>query len=99
DRLLVLGGGRKLLDVSIAGARAMHRVVEADGVATGAPGAGVAEGGRLVGRFPDSEGRLMALVEGEALPGQPATLEEVVMGHLAAGRTGVSLAGSGGLAA
>jgi ABC-2 type transport system ATP-binding protein len=77
DRLLVLGGGRKLLDVSIAEARAAHRVVDGD--------ASVGEG-RLVGRFPDQEGKLVALVEDATGPGRPATLEEVVLGHLAAGR-------------
>ena len=91
DRLLVLGGGRKLLDVSIAEARATHRVVDADHAA---------DGGRLVGRFPDTEGKLVALVEGESLPGSPASLEEVVMGHLAAGRGGAAMAaGNGALAA
>ncbi len=76
DRLLVLGGGRKLLDVSIAEARAAHRVVDDGPIDTG----------RLVGRFPDPEGRPLALVEGAVGPGRPATLEEVVLGHLAAGR-------------
>ena len=76
DRLLVLGGGRKLLDVSIAEARAAHRVVDDGPIDTG----------RLVGRFPDPEGRPLALVETAVGPGRPATLEEVVLGHLAAGR-------------
>jgi len=76
DRLLVLGGGRTLLDVSIAEARAAHRVVEA-----GSPIAGA----RLVGTFPDPDGRLVSLMEG-AGSGRPATLEEIVLGHLAAGR-------------
>ncbi len=76
DRLLVLGGGRKLLDVSIAEARAAHRVVDD----------GPIDAGRLVGRFPDPEGRPQLLVEGAAGQGRPATLEEVVLGHLAAGR-------------
>ena len=44
DRLLVLGGGRCLLDLSMEAARAGHRVVEGDGPF---------EAGRLVGRFPD----------------------------------------------
>jgi ABC-2 type transport system ATP-binding protein len=77
DRLLVLGGGRTLLDVSIAEARAAHRVVDGDGPI---------DVGRLVGRFPDPEGRPVALVEDAEGPGRPATLEEVVLGHLAAGR-------------
>ena len=76
DRLLVLGGGRKLLDVSIAEARAAHRVVDD----------GPIDAGRLVGRFPAPEGRPLALVETAVGPGRPATLEEVVLGHLAAGR-------------
>lgn len=79
DRLLVLGAGRKLLDVSIAEARATHRVVEGDGPL---------DAGRLVGRFPDPDGRPLALVEGAEGPGRPATLEEVVLGHLAAARGG-----------
>jgi ABC-2 type transport system ATP-binding protein len=77
DRLLVLGGGRKLLDVSIAEARATHRVVD---------GESLLDAGRLVGRFPDPVGRSVALVEDAEGPGRPATLEEVVLGHLAAGR-------------
>jgi ABC-2 type transport system ATP-binding protein len=77
DRLLVLGGGRKLLDVSMEEARAVHRVADGDGPI---------DAGRLVGRFPDPGGRIVALVRGEAGPGRPATLEEVVLGHLAAGR-------------
>ena len=90
DRLLVLGGGRTLLDVSIAEARAAHRVVDGDGQI---------DGGRLVGRFPDPEGRAVALVEGAAGPGRPATLEEVVLGHLAAGRVRRATAGPTGEAA
>ena len=79
DRLLVLGGGRKLLDVSIAEACATHRVVD---------GPLAVDAGPVVGRFPDPDGHPVALVEGAAGPGRPATLEEVVLGHLAAGRAG-----------
>jgi ABC-2 type transport system ATP-binding protein len=77
DRLLVLGGGRKLLDVSIAEARATHSVVGA---------AEALEGGAIVGRFPGPEGEPLALVAGDGARGRPATLEEIVLGHLAAGR-------------
>ena len=77
DRLLVLGGGRKVLDVSMEEARAVHRVAD---------GEGPIDAGRLVGRFPDPGGKIVALVRGEAGSGRPATLEEVVLGHLAAGR-------------
>jgi ABC-2 type transport system ATP-binding protein len=80
DRLLVLGGGRKLLDVSIAEARATHRVVGA-GVAIESEGGDV-----LVGRFPGPLGEPQALVAGAGSGGRPATLEEIVLGHLAAGR-------------
>ena len=80
DRLLVLGGGRTLLDVSITGARAAHRVVDDGQVGVG----------RVVGRFPDPEGRPLALVEATEGPGRPATLEEVVLGHLAGARTGAA---------
>jgi len=94
DRLLVLGGGRKLLDVSIAEARAAHQVVDGDGPI---------DVGRLVGRFPDPDGKLVALVETAGGPGRPATLEEVVLGHLAAGRirrvVGAGGAGTNGEAA
>ena len=78
DRLLVLGGGRKLLDLSIAESIASHRVVE-----TRAPG------DEVVGTFMDGQGELLSLVTTQAssaLRGRPATLEEVVLGHLAAGR-------------
>ena len=81
DRLLVLGGGRVLLDVSIAEARAGHRVVEAGSDNAG----GIAQG--LVGRFPDPDGRSLVLVARSDETGRPATLEEIVLGHLAAGRT------------
>ncbi|HTC86612.1 MAG TPA: ABC transporter ATP-binding protein [Candidatus Acidoferrum sp.] len=87
DRLLVLGSGRKLLDVSIPEAIATHRVLEADD--PGAEGA--------VGAFPGPSGERLALVaiprahgdetRDATLPGRPATLEEVVLGHLAVGRS------------
>jgi ABC-2 type transport system ATP-binding protein len=77
DRLLVLGGGRRLLDLPIAGAIAEHRVVASD----------VGErSGTVVGTFPDSDGCPLDLVAGAPSLGRPATLEEVVLGHLAAGR-------------
>jgi ABC-2 type transport system ATP-binding protein len=77
DRLLVLGGGRRLLDLPIAGAIAEHRVVASD----------VGErSGTVVGTFPDSDGCPLDLVAEAPSLGRPATLEEVVLGHLAAGR-------------
>jgi ABC-2 type transport system ATP-binding protein len=81
DRLLVLGAGRTLLDLSIAGAIAEHRVIDAtDGAAAPTPGS-------LVGAFPGPAGERLSLVRGdESIGGRPATLEEVVLGHLAAAR-------------
>jgi ABC-2 type transport system ATP-binding protein len=81
DRLLVLGAGRTLLDLSIAGAIAEHRVLEAT---TGTEGPAPAS---IVGIFPGPAGERLALVRGdESVGGRPATLEEVVLGHLAAAR-------------
>jgi ABC-2 type transport system ATP-binding protein len=88
DRLIVLGRGHTLLDLSIAEALAHHRVVEGSG------GEGMAAD-RVVGSFPSPGGEPLTLVRvrpAEALPpdgpsaGRAATLEEVVIGHLAAGR-------------
>ncbi len=78
DRLLVLGGGRKLLDLSIAESIAAHRIVETTSAAD-----------EVVGTFMDTDGGMVSLVRtppGSIPHGRPATLEEVVLGHLAAGR-------------
>jgi ABC-2 type transport system ATP-binding protein len=84
DRLLVLGGGMTLLDLSIAGALADHVVV---GVGDEEQAAGVgAAGATVVGRFPGPSGERLQLVRGAAVGGRSATLEEVVLGHLAAAR-------------
>jgi ABC-2 type transport system ATP-binding protein len=89
DRLIVLGKGLTLLDLSIAEALAHHRVVDGtadDAVAAAGPGA-------FVGGFPAPAGEPLVLVRtpvivAAATPviGRAATLEEVVIGHLAAGR-------------
>ena len=82
DRLLVLGGGAVLLDLSIAGAIAEHSVVEEVG-----PGGTVrAITGTVVGVFPGPAGERLSLVRGDGAGGRQATLEEVVLGHLAAAR-------------
>jgi ABC-2 type transport system ATP-binding protein len=93
DRLLVLGAGRTLLDLSIAGAIAEHRVVDITGAAeaTGgaAPGAepGTVPLDGVIGSFPGPAGERLSLVRtGSDAIGRSATLEEVVLGHLAAGR-------------
>ena len=79
DRLIVLGGGRSLLAVSIAEAIAGHSVV--DGVVAGDVAAGAAG---AIGTFPSPTGEPLTLLRGRG--GRAATLEEVVIGHLAAGR-------------
>ncbi len=81
DRLLVLGGGQTLLDLSIAGAIAEHVVIDSAGASPVVPG-----GSTIVGIFPGPAGERLGLVRGPAPGGRPATLEEVVLGHLAAGR-------------
>jgi ABC-2 type transport system ATP-binding protein len=88
DRLIVLGKGHTLLDLSISEALAHHRVVE------GAPLVPIAAD-RVVGAFPSPAGEGLTLVRvpvahavgaDAAVEGRPATLEEVVIGHMAAGR-------------
>jgi ABC-2 type transport system ATP-binding protein len=94
DRLVVLGRGRTLLDLSIADALAHHRIVEAAGWDPALPG--------TIGTFPTTTDERLTLVRvgpdgggphgggpnggaADAI-GRPASLEEVVIGHLAAGR-------------
>jgi ABC-2 type transport system ATP-binding protein len=84
DRLVVLGGGRKILDVPIADAISSHRVGAAETLRTAA-------GGQPVGTFPGPLGERLTLwlvspggPEDPAL--RPATLEEVILGQLAASR-------------
>lgn len=87
DRLIVLGKGHTLLDLSISEALAHHRVIEGVAAVGGAVD--------LVGSFPSPGGdplRLIRLPAAQPLTpdapsaGRPATLEEVVIGHMAAGR-------------
>ena len=89
DRLIVLGKGHTLLDLPIAEALAHHRIVEGPP----AEAAGGAPGDTLIGTFPAPSGEPLSLVRAPALvpvgaepAGRAATLEEIVIGHLAAGR-------------
>jgi ABC-2 type transport system ATP-binding protein len=89
DRLIVLGKGHTLLDLSIGEALAHHRIVEAPA----AEAARLAGQDAVVGSFPAPAGEPLSLVRvavvapvGEEPLGRAATLEEVVIGHLAAGR-------------
>jgi ABC-2 type transport system ATP-binding protein len=84
DRIVVLGGGRKVLDASIAAAVDGHRVATAGAL----PDSTV---GNPVATFLDSAGQPITLWHvpsaGPADPAfRPATLEEVVLGQLAASR-------------
>lgn len=75
DRLIVLGDGRLLLDTSIETAQVTFTTV---------PGAS-ARGRPAVGTFAGPTGELLTLVQ-DHVDGRPASLEEIVLGHLAATR-------------
>ncbi len=72
DRLIVLGVGRVLLHDTVASAMAAHAISTKEH-----PGA--------VGSFGAPDGSRMYLVRGTAE--RPATLDEVVLGYLASGRS------------
>jgi ABC-2 type transport system ATP-binding protein len=74
DRLVVLGHGRVLLEAPISEAKAGYRAVIDGGSVVGA-----------VGRFIGRAGDALALVPATE-EGRPATVEEIVLGHLAHGR-------------
>lgn len=77
DWLIVLADGRLVLSTSLAEARTRFSTT------VGAP----ASGQVVVGSFSDPSGQLVILVDGRHF-GRPATLEEIVLGHMAAARTG-----------
>ena len=84
DRIVVLGGGRKILDESIGEALASHRISAAEATPA-VPGA------QPVGTFPGPVGQRLTLWQ--VPPERPedpalraATLEEVILGQLAASR-------------
>jgi ABC-2 type transport system ATP-binding protein len=83
DRLVVLGVGRILLHDTVAEALATHWLAT-DGAST--------LNGDTIGSFGGPAGERLTLlrragVEGEATNLRPASLEEVVLGYLASGRT------------
>ena len=80
DRLVVLADGQLVLSDAVATARERYRTVPADAL----------EGRVVIGRFAGPDGALLALVDGGT--GRQATLEEVVLGHLAARRSAPRLA-------
>lgn len=76
DRLVVLAGGRLVLATTVVAALATYRTVpaaELDGVES-------------VGVFAGPDGTPLALVDRGSTGGKGATLEEVVLGHLASAR-------------
>jgi ABC-2 type transport system ATP-binding protein len=102
DRLIVLGKGHTLLDLTVAEALAHHRIVEA----TAAGAVAVVPADALVGSFPSPSGEPLSLVRAPALAavgsapvGRGATLEEIVIGHLAAGRRRAAMSATEGMAA
>jgi ABC-2 type transport system ATP-binding protein len=80
DRILVLGDGLVLYHETVVASIAGHRVLD-DGDAL--------HGAEIVGRFPGRRDEKHVLVRSsDASLGRAGSLEEVVMGYLAAGRTG-----------
>ena len=84
DRLAILGGGRVLLDCPIDDARKAHRLADLD-----APPAGAS----LVGTFarnrdlrPVALWRVVAISGKSDEPNDVASLEDIVLGYLSAGR-------------
>jgi ABC-2 type transport system ATP-binding protein len=79
DRLLVLGEGRVLFDDTAAASVSRHRVVD---------GSAPLDGLDVVARFPDSHNIPHVLVRStEPAVGRTASLEEVIVGYLALGRS------------
>jgi ABC-2 type transport system ATP-binding protein len=75
DRLVVLADGRLVLSDAVDAARERYRTVSADEL----------DGQVAIGRFAGPDGAPLALVAAPSL-GRPATLEEIVLGHLAGAR-------------
>ncbi|MBI3751720.1 MAG: ABC transporter ATP-binding protein [Chloroflexi bacterium] len=88
DRLLLLADGRVLAHDTIEATRAAHRTLR-----RGADGAERPTTGALVSVFPERDGRLVELRRVEpGTPGEPSTLEEIVLGYLASVRPARRLA-------
>jgi len=79
DRLVVLAGGRLVLDTAVSAAREESHTVAADD----------APSGTVIGSFSGPAGEQLSLVR-DPSTGQPASLEEIVLGHLSAARSHVS---------
>jgi ABC-2 type transport system ATP-binding protein len=93
DRLIVLSAGQKLLDDEVGAALARHRVHPGHVASIASEGRSL-DGVRVVASFPGSK-QILTLVEVRANGGpidgfRPATLEEVMLGYLAAGWEGTA---------
>ena len=89
DRLVILGGGKVRLDCPLEEARYTHRLTEADSPPPGATAVGsfLGKGGQKVMMLWRLDPAAAAAVDGPAGAGsEPASLEDVVLGYLAAGR-------------
>jgi ABC-2 type transport system ATP-binding protein len=94
DRLIVLGDGRVRLHAAISDALAVHRTSPPDD-------RGLPPGADVVAVFPAEDGRPRWLVRlgatgtipADPVGSMPASLEEVVLGYLAAGRSGAATKG------
>jgi ABC-2 type transport system ATP-binding protein len=94
DRLTILGGGKVLLDCPLATARRAHRLTDSDSPPAGATAVGSFAGKgtqRLtLWRLPEGEPADGSAGDAGAAAGDPAaesaSLEDVVLGYLAAGR-------------
>lgn len=76
DSLVVLGAGRLLLQIDLDRAVVDFRTIPIEGL----------NGKTPIGVFAGTAGDDLALVPADGVEARPATLEEVVLGHLAGGR-------------
>jgi ABC-type multidrug transport system ATPase subunit len=77
DRIVVLSGGRVALDGKVIEVRHRYRTVPADRL----------DGRMPVAVFAGPAGESVALLDSDSAIGDPATLEDVVLGHLSAARS------------
>jgi ABC-2 type transport system ATP-binding protein len=89
DRLVILGGGKVRLDCALDAARGEHRLTEADSPPPGATAVGsfLGKGGQKVMTLWRLESASVSGPAGRpAADAEGASLEDVVLGYLAAGR-------------
>jgi ABC-2 type transport system ATP-binding protein len=88
DRLVILGSGKVRLDCPLEEARHAHRLTEVDSPPSGATAVGsfLGKGGHKVMMLWKLDGVDAARADAGAAASEPASLEDVVLGYLAAGR-------------